>query len=874
MNPPVFLNSRSLALLLTLLSVMMALSPVLAVPQEEGHRALRIEVVPGRLGNGPLINRTVITVDYLYEDFAEITDFIYMTGKGAPNDVFFDPNYQWKEGGSKNDDLPYGVYAFTATYPEPYDDQTSPIKLNIIHYYQDTNFGLVTLQKARNADFNYEVYGEEYFIVKLTANNRSGTSEAEVRFKVLPVNDRPERISDKDFFSIWLNEDGTYYGINKKNEEPNLVFGDKRDPFDVITYVFTPMNDLANNITVTMRTNGTGVLFAPKADFCCQYLPLDQRLKGVNYGKDWGKFFAHFVLNVSDQDGLYVLAPLYVYVAPQNDLPIMEALGTVKVKEDAICTIQFKGSDLDLPYEQELVFGTNATDAIYDRSGVQVIYQAEYLWKRELGLLKFRTDNSMVGDYLVSAYTRDRSTRENGAPYDYPNSPSPIYSNFTLSIVNENDPPKAWIDEPVSTFDYNTSSAIVFNASRSTDMDQVHGDVLNFTWSINGGPLGYGMVLYRTIEKEGTYNITLNVTDGLEWSLAYVNIIVKKAKVLGEIFEGKDLTRSYEDNSSAIVIWKNQERTKITRGGQHSLELTSISGRREGAIYKMNVMFAEPLQFLFTDDVRNEPKLQIFFLKPDFVETQVIIDQQTAASYDFPVPSGGFRYGRMEFDLSVPQTTYPTQAQDIKPRIRTLDNKMGVEITLTIVELDIMNVKPDFVLYAIAEMKTTIKTSSGTLEDLVTTWDSAAHGTKMPQVTGTIDRPDDDDEGKGKGLIILIAGSAALIIILVIIGLVLFLFVFRKKEEQPKMTFQPEQTVDEMVFGARDDQYAQRPTGPGYAGAPLPAGGALTSAPPPAEQVMPAPAMEQLPPVQVQLPPEQTPAEPPQALPAPETVTQ
>ncbi len=872
MNPPGILNSRSLALFLTLLSVIMALGPVLAVPQEDGQRMLRIEVVPGRAGNGPLINRTVITVDYLYEDFAEITNFIYMTGKGTPNDVFFDPNYQWKEGGGKNDDLPYGVHAFTATYPDPYDEQTTPIKLSIIHYYQDTNFGLVTLQKARSSDFNYDVYGEEFFTVKLIANNRSGTSEAELRFKIIPVNDRPERISDKDFFSIWLNEDGTYKGTNKHNEDPKVVFGDKRDPFDVITYGFTPANSLANNITVTMRTNGTDVLFTPKPDLCSPYLPLDQRLKGLNYGKGWEDYFALFILNVSDQDGLYVLAPLYVYVAPQNDIPIMEPLTTVRVKEDTICTIQFRASDLDLPYEQELVFGTNATDAIYDRSGVQIIYQADYLWKREQGLLKFRTDNSMVGDYPVSAYTRDRSTRENGAPYDYQNSPSPIYSNFTLSIVNENDPPMALIDEPVSTFEYNTSSEIVFNASRTTDMDLIHGDVLNFTWYKNGELLGYGKVISRNIVMEGTYNITLNVTDNIEWSLAYVNIVVKKAKVLGEIFEGKDLTRSSEDNSTAIVIWKNQERTKLARAGQHSLELTSISGRREGAIYKINVMFVEPLQFLFTDEVRNEPKLQVYFLKPDFEETQVVIDQQTASSYDFPVPPGGNRYGRMEFDLSIPQTTYPTQT--ISPRVRLLDNKMGVEITLTIVEMDLMNVKPDFVLYATAEMKTTIKTSSGVLEDLVTTWDSAGYGTKLPQVTGTIETPDDDENGPGKGLIMLFVVLSALIILIVIIGLVLFLFVFRKKEEKPQMTFQPEQSVDEMVFGARNDQYAQRPTGPGYGGAPLPAGGALTAPLPPAEQVMPPPAMEQLPPVQVQMPPEQAPAEPPQALPAPEAVQQ
>ncbi|MCU0799700.1 MAG: PKD domain-containing protein [Candidatus Thermoplasmatota archaeon] len=874
MNPPVILNSRSLALLLTLLSVIMALGPVLAVPHEEGNGRVQMEVVPGRAGTGPLINRTVITVDYLHENFAGITDFLHMTGNGAPNDIFFDPNYQWKEGGGKNDDLPYGVDAFTATYPEPYDDQTTPIKLSIVHYYQDTSFGLVTLQNARNPDFNYEVYGEEFFIVKLTANNRSGTSEAELRFKILPVNDRPERITDKDFFSIWLNEDGTYRGINKHNEDPKVVFGDKRDPFDVITYSFVPMNLLAGNITITMKANGTDVLFTPRPDFCSPYLPLDHRLKGINYGKGWENYFALFVLNVSDQDGLYVLAPLYVYVAPQNDLPIIEPLTSVRVKEDAICTIQFKASDLDLPYEQELVFGTNATDAIYDRSGVQIIYQADYFWKREIGLLKFRTDNSMVGDYPVSAFTRDRSTRENGAPYDYPNSISPVYSNFTLSIVNENDPPRALIDEPVSTFDYNTSSEIVFNASRTTDMDLIHGDILNFSWYMNGGLLGYGEVISRNIVSEGKYNITLNVTDGIDWSLAYVNIIVKKAKVLGEIFEGKDLTRASEDNSSAIVIWKNQERTKIARGGQHSLDLTTISGRREGAIYKINVMFAEPLTFLFTDEVRNEPKLQVFFLKPGFDETQVTLDQQTAASYDFPVPSGGYRYSnsRMEFDLSIPQTTYPTQT--ITPRIRVMDNKMGVEITLTIVEMDLMDVKPDFVLYAIAEMKTTIKTSSGTLEDLITTWDSAGYGAKLPQVTGFVDGPDDDDDGPGNGLIILLAVLASLVIIIVIVGLVLFLFVFRKKEEKPQMTFQPEQSVDEMVFGARADQYAQRPTGPGYAGAPLPAGGALTAAPTPVEQVMPPPAMEQLPPVQVQMPPEQAPAEPPQALPAPEAVQQ
>ncbi len=747
---------------------------------------------------GPIVNRSVVDI-VLYEGFEEKTDsYFNATGYGM-YDLFYDPNYEWKEG----PDIPYPLKAFEVRYPSPYSKEDTPIKVEIVTYFEDTSFGRVTISNdPKYEDFNNIIYGQEWFTITIIGRNGSGESQAQIRFKVLNVNDPPTVISDKAYFAISFNEDTEFQGINKDHDQLVDIFGDLKDPFDTLTFTYEAVNELAENITVLLSDDGSSVRFIPPANWSCPYLPRDQRERGRNIGGSYPNFFAVFNFICTDDGGLSVDEDdreLDVYVGPVNDPPQMTPLDVVKIDEDVVAEIQLEAHDVDENWDQSLRYGTNLTTSVYEQTGVQVEFQEDYSWDEDTGLLRFRTTNDLVGTYQIEAYVRDRSTE--GPRPDYPVTPYKVYSNFTLIINNINDAPMARIDQPISSFIYNTSSLIEFNASRSTDIDISHGDFLNYTWTLNGVVLGYGPLLHRMIEEPGTHNVTVNVTDSTgAYSLAWVEINVEKARVLGEIFYGKDLERSYFDNDTAIVISKSQDELKIYRGGQYSLDITSVTGTQKGALYKIQIRFDKKLDFLYTEELIQEPSVELYFLTPGFKETRVSLSLEDAMSYVFPVPFSNVRYTRLEYNLRGPSALYPPMIAPLDT-IRMLDDGMGVEITLTVVEMDELGIRPDFELYAVAHLVTTIMDVNGQTLEQLTSWDSAGYNTTMPEI---VDVQDVSSNGKESNGIPLIVWIMLIIVLLLVIGavvLVLFL-VTRKKEEEPEpLSPVREVTVEEEIFG-------------------------------------------------------------------------
>jgi len=788
--------------------------------------------------DGPVVNRTVITM-VLHENFGQYAgDYFNMTGYGI-DDVFFDPNYEWKEG----KDIPYPNKAFYAKYPSGYTPETSPIRLDFVTYYEETRFGYVTIT-CQNRDFNSYIYGSEYFTIRLFGRNRTGISEAELRISVLNVNDPPTVISEKDFFSISFDEDGYYEGVNKDHDQPDDIFGDLKDPDETLLYTVEPMNPLAENISTDMKDDGSSIIFTPPADWSCPYVPTPDRLKGRNYRPGgvltWSDFFAHFRFNCSDAAGAYVLGDLYVYVGPVNDTPLMVPVGDFYVNEDTTAVIDLEASDVDPENEQVLVFGTNITTIIYERTGIQLEFEEGYDFDSKEGILKFYTTNNMVGDYPVEAWVRDRPSPELGNKLDYPTTSFRVYSNFTLHIVNQNDPPKAHLVSPTSTFTYNTTWPIEFNASLSSDPDMVHGQVLTYKWSRNGEFFGEGRVIYELFENPGTYRIELNVTDGEFFSIQSVDINVEKTRILGEIFDGKDIERGYNDNATdPLVFHRSSEGNHMQFSGPDSIDIRSVEGSRDGAKYRIKVTFGEPMEYIYTDEKRQDPVLTVYFLKPDFTEDPVSPKQTDIPLYGFPVPTSNYRYNKMEFDL---RTMYPLKypLQDSLPGYRKLDTRMGVEITVTIVDLDRMNVRPDFELYVTAEMKTTIPESSGS-NILITSWDAAGIGARVPQVdAGTADNGDQQDAGLSTGALVLII-VLIILVILAIAGVSVFLLTRKKANKKPddQQILVParmaDDSVEDMIFGG-PQVTAEQLYGPPQTGT-LPQGEAPQGLPPAGSQV-------------------------------------
>ncbi|MGA1819422.1 MAG: PKD domain-containing protein [Thermoplasmatota archaeon] len=812
-------------------------------------------------GVGPIVNRSVVEIT-LYEDFGEFSgQYFFGTGRGSL-DIFYDPNYNWKEG-----EIEYPHKAFEVAYPWGYDKSTTPIEVKFVTSHYDTNFATATVT-CQNPDFNSYIYGQDHFKIKVTAWNSTGSSTAELWFEVLNVNDPPTQISEKDFFSIAMNEDSYYDGINKDNDQLDDIFGDKRDPDDTLIYTYEPMNALASpeNISIDLDPDGSSIIFTPVPDWACPYVPTQDRLKGKNYrpggDKTWSDFFAHFRFNCSDLEGAYVLGDLYVYVGPVNDVPVMDLPDDHYVNEDTKAVIQFTATDVDPDYEQVLRFGTNVTTIVFDRSGVQLEFTEGYLFDSKTGKLEFFTDNKLVGDYPVAVWVNDRPSEELGTKGDYPVTPYRIYSNLTLHIVNKNDPPTARMDSPSDTFTYNTTWPVEFNATRSADPDLIHGQELTYRWYVNGEPVGEGMVIEHLFTKEGEYKVALNVTDGEFFSKVNRTIKVIKTRILGEIFEGKEIDQTYNDNvSDPLVLHRSQEEMFMEFDSKESIDIRTVEGYRDPGnerLYRIRINFGEKMEYLFTQERQQEPILDVYFLKPDFIEDRVAPKDSDIPTYNFPVPTSNYRYNKMQFDLRQVSVIYYPLVDKV-PAIRKLDTDMGVEITLTVAELDEMNVNPDFILYVTASMKTTVTKSTGQVT-IIKSWDSGGFGAMVPQVdAGTTG----DNGGSQKGLspiVIVIPSVILLVIILAVVVLLIFFFLGKKeKKEGPEQLYVPPQdfSVEDMVFGGPQAMTAEQ-----LYGAPQPQGQALPQTPPP-EGLPPAQPQTMVQPVQA---PQQVPA-PPQDAP-------
>ncbi|MEA3559227.1 MAG: hypothetical protein U9R75_08250 [Candidatus Thermoplasmatota archaeon] len=793
--------------------------------------------------DGPIVNRSAVSDDTLrftfYENFPTKENILNMTNLGDL-DLFYDPNWEWEDT------------AFKIMYPNPYSRQNTPIEIGMDAWPGSDVFGRTSIMCTDNGeDFNSIIYDKEYFKITIVAYNASGSSEAEIWIKVMNVNDRPSLLeSGGDFFSIIIPEDTSFYGVNEDHGQPNEMIGDIKDPFDTLIFSVFKNGSAAQMIDVTIESDGSNISFTPAPDWSSPYLNTKaKRIKGGN-NNTWGQFD----IRCTDQNGLYFEKQFWVYVMPVNDTPVFETDKEYFFDEDSLVHIVVEAFDVDPDTDQRLVYGTNITDIIYERSGVQLEFQDEYDFDDDDGVLEFMTENKMVGDYPVSVWVDDRFAKDVAPRPDYPTTDHVVFSNFTLHILNVNDPPRAVLDNPIETFIYNTTWPIEFNASRSSDPDMMHGYNLTYSWYKNGEPFGEGPTFSALIEEEGNYRIRLNVSDGEYYDEVVRNIEVEKTRILGEIFVGKDIDMSYTDNASdPLVLTRSQKEMKMEFSGPYSIDILSVSGQRGSTdrIYKIRILFGDKMEFIFSEEKEQEPILNIYFLTPDFDEDRISPTVLDIPTYEFPVPMSNYRYNRMEFDLrQVSVLYYPLHEK--APSIRKLDTGDGVEVILTIAELDELGVRPDFQLYVTAAIRTQVKHNDGQYT-IIRSWDSGGVGSHAPQVGDDIGIVDQESDSDGMSLIWIVL--IIFVMLLIIAGVIIFLVVFVKKGKEeipaaPVVQPVPEQSLDQMIFGDQNQMTAEQM----YGTPPqeqLPQGSGVQGLPPAQpEQVQegPLPAQEGLPP--------------------------
>ncbi|MGA1866146.1 MAG: hypothetical protein ACMUFK_01620, partial [Thermoplasmatota archaeon] len=256
-----------------------------------------------------------------------------------------------------------------------------------------------------------------------------------------------------------------------------------------------------------------------------------------------------------------------------------------------------------------------------------------------------------------------------------------------------------------------------------------------------------------------------------------------------------------------VLHRNNQNEMFMEFDSPESVDIRTVDGYRDPSnpnMYKIKVVFGKKMEYLFTEYVQQEPVLNIYFLKPDFVEDKVAPTDSDIPTYTFPVPTSNYRYNKIQFDLRQISVIYYPIADKV-PSIRKLDTDMGVEITLTIAELDQMNIYPDFILYVTADMKTTVTEPSGKIT-VINSWDAAGYGANVPQVD--IGTSGDDGDGKD-GLNPLVIIIPVIIILVILIALLVLLILLLGKKgkkddkDEPEPIYVPpqDQSLDDMIFG-------------------------------------------------------------------------
>jgi|GEM_PF-1722237 len=275
------------------------------------------------------------------------------------------------------------------------------------------------------------------------------------------------------------------------NAWPNITTSALADAVQDVPYNFdcSADDEGQGHTTWTMVTNASWLSLDPSTGL----------LKGT---PDWTQVGVYYVdLNFSDGNGGYDSTNLSLTVENVNDPPLIGTTDVLTVLEDVQYSVNYSAKDRDATDLLKWSMATNASWLRFNATGPR---------------LYGRPQNEDVGSYWVNVTVTDGSMASD-------------FHNFTLTVVNVNDPPTITSQPP--------TTASVLSLYRydmhATDIDK--GDVLRY--DIVDGPDNMAMnsssgeVLWApTRDQRGVNSVVLGVTDSALTVLQYLNITVEVPK--------------------------------------------------------------------------------------------------------------------------------------------------------------------------------------------------------------------------------------------------------------------------------------------------------------------------------------------------------
>jgi len=422
------------------------------------------------------------------------------------------------------------------------DKGAANLTYTIVYEQDDTKLDAQLAPDGHSVDFSTKTanwFGSQKF--RAMAEDASGQRVESNNFtvNVLPVNDAPKLRA----VPLLVCHEGApfVYNLNATDVDTAMVFEE----------------------TLTFATN---------ADF----LSLDAetgRLGFTPRNQDVGQHF--FWVNVTDLAGANDTKSVQLNVENENNAPMLQAPEDRTLTEDVPFSMMLNATDADLSLGLDtLVFSDNSSLFTVTSNGT----------------IAFTPLNKDVGIHSVSV-----SVTDSGGLKDT--------CNFTMTVVNVNDPPKI---QPVKELvvDEDTNVSLKINAS-----DEDVGDVLKFKDNSSLFDItSSGLILFKPVQKDvGVYRINISVSDvegasasfDLLLTVRNVNDAPKDARIKmpangTAIEQGKLLsfegTATDEDGDILNYTWYSDGAaigngqnfsTKVLKTGKHTIGLKVTDGQFE-----------------------------------------------------------------------------------------------------------------------------------------------------------------------------------------------------------------------------------------------------------------------------------------------------
>ena len=203
-------------------------------------------------------------------------------------------------------------------------------------------------------------------------------------------------------------------------------------------------------------------------------------------------------ITVTDKGGLTNTTPLVINIMNANDPPSIEAIPAQTATEGQPFRYQVNATDPDLKWNIDNLTFSDDSD----------LFNID----PKTGVISFTPAGAQVGLKRVTITVKDDKGASTSASFD-------------ITIIHVNHPPyDVTIRYPADGAKLKEGDAMWLDG---TARDADKGDVLEYSWSDNGGPVGTGKNISVNL-KPGKHTIGLDVSDGTDTASKEITVTVEK----------------------------------------------------------------------------------------------------------------------------------------------------------------------------------------------------------------------------------------------------------------------------------------------------------------------------------------------------------